>query len=90
MGIFEKFKLGVKKSADSISSGLREIMVKKEIGDETLNKIEEFLISSDVGIDASSEIKSIISQKKIDKKKNAVEEINLILKKEIYELMITM
>ena len=78
MGIFEKFKLGFKKSADSISSGLREIIVKKEIDDETLNKIEEFLISSDVGIDASSEIKSIISQKKIDPKKNAVEEINAI------------
>ena len=88
MGIFEKFKLGFKKSADSISSGLREIIVKKEIDDETLNKIEEFLISSDVGIDASSEIKSIISQKKIDPKKNAVEEINLILKEYILELMI--
>ena len=86
MGIFEKFKLGFKKSADSISSGLREIIVKKEIDDETLNKIEEFLISSDVGIDASSEIKSIISQKKIDPKKNAVEEINLILKEYILEL----
>ena len=88
MGIFEKFKLGFKKSADSISSGLREIIVKKEIDDETLNKIEEFLISSDVGIDASSEIKNIISQKKIDPKKNAVEEINLILKEYILELMI--
>ena len=85
MGIFEKFKLGFKKSADSISSGLREIIVKKEIDDETLNKIEEFLISSDVGIDASSEIKSIISQKKIDQKKNQVKEIKLILKQYILE-----
>ncbi|GIS48807.1 MAG: hypothetical protein Ct9H90mP22_3950 [Gammaproteobacteria bacterium] len=64
MGIFEKFKLGFKKNADNISSGLRDIIVKKEIKDETLNKIEEFLISSDVGIDASGEIKNIISQKK--------------------------
>ena len=87
MGIFEKFKLGFKKSAESISSGLREIIVKKEIDDETLNKIEEFLISSDVGIDASAEIKSIISQKKIDPKKNAVEEINFILKEYIINLM---
>ena len=90
MGIFEKFKLGFKKSADSISSGLREIIVKKEIDDETLNKIEEFLISSDVGIDASAEIKNIISQKKIDPKKNAVEEINAILKEYILELMLSL
>ena len=60
MGIFEKFKFGFKKSAENIKSGLKEIIVKKEIDDETLNKIEEFLISSDVGIDAATEIKSKI------------------------------
>ena len=64
MGIFEKFKLGFKKSADSFASGLREIIIKKEIDDITLDKIEEFLIASDVGVDAASEIKDIISQKK--------------------------
>ena len=68
MGIFEKFKLGFKKSANNIASGLREIIIKKEIDDETLDKIEEFLISSDVGIDAASEIKDIIAQRKIDPK----------------------
>ena len=87
MGIFEKFKLGFKKSADNIASGLREIIIKKEIDDETLNKIEEFLISSDVGIDAAAEIKEIISQNKIDPKKNPVDEINDILKNYILELM---
>ena len=87
MGIFEKFKLGFKKSADNIASGLREIIIKKEIDDETLNKIEEFLISSDVGIDAAAEIKEIISQNKIDPKKNPVDEINDILKNYIIELM---
>ena len=87
MGIFEKFKFGFKKSAENIKSGLREIIVKKEIDDETLNKIEEFLISSDVGIDAASEIKSIIAEKKIDPNKETVDEINLILKNYILELM---
>ena len=69
MGIFDKFKLGFKKSANNIASGLREIIVKKEIDDNTLDKIEEFLISSDVGVDAASEIKSIISGKNIDPNK---------------------
>ena len=50
MGIFEKFKIGFKKSADNIASGLREIIIKKEIDDKTLDEIEEFLISSDVGL----------------------------------------
>ena len=87
MGIFEKFKFGFKKSAENIKSGLREIIVKKEIDDHTLDKIEEFLISSDVGIDAASEIKSIIAEKKIDPNNETVDEINLILKNYILELM---
>ena len=87
MGIFEKFKFGFKKSAENIKSGLREIIVKKEIDDDTLNKIEEFLISSDVGIDAASEIKSMIAEKKIDPNNETVDEINLILKNYILELM---
>ena len=30
MGLFDKFKIGFKKSADAFSSGLKEIIVKKE------------------------------------------------------------
>ncbi len=87
MGILEKFKLGFKKSANNIASGLREIIIKKEIDDITLDKIEEFLISSDVGVDASSEIIDIIAQKKIDPKKDPITEVNNILKEYIIELM---
>ena len=36
MGIFDKFKLGFKKSAENIKSGLKEIIIKKEIDDKTL------------------------------------------------------
>tara|TARA_Y100001970_G_C14249501_1_gene870759 strand:+ start:817 stop:1734 length:918 start_codon:yes stop_codon:yes gene_type:complete len=87
MGLFDKFKLGFKKSANNIASGLREIIVKKEIDDNTLDNIEEFLISSDVGVDAASEIKSIIAQKKIDPKNDTIIEVNQILKDYIIGLM---
>ena len=87
MGIFEKFKLGFKKSASTFTSGLREIIIKKEIDDKTLNEIEDFLIQSDVGVAASEEIKNIIAEKKIDPNKNKVDEINLILKNYIIDLM---
>jgi hypothetical protein len=80
MGIFDKFKIGFKKSASAFTSGLKEIIVKKEINDENLNKIEEFLIQSDVGVEAASEIKEIISRKKIDPNKDLSKEINFILK----------
>ena len=87
MGIFEKFKLGFKKSASTFTSGLREIIIKKEIDDKTLNEIEDFLIQSDVGVVASAEIRNIIAEKKIDPNKNKVDEINSILKTYIINLM---
>ena len=87
MGIFDKFKSGFKKSASAFTSGLRDIVVKKEIDDKTLDRIEEYLIQSDVGVVAAAEIKEIISDKKIDPKKNIADEINIILKEYIVTLM---
>ena len=87
MGIFDKFKSGFKKSASAFTSGLRDIVIKKEIDDKTLDKIEEYLIQSDVGVVAASEIKEIISDSKIDPKKDITEEISTILKEYIISLM---
>ena len=87
MGIFDKFKLGFKKSASALTFGLKEIIIKKEIDDENLNKIEEFLIQSDVGVEAASDIKEIISNKKINPNKDLSIEINIILKEYIVSLM---
>jgi len=87
MGIFDKFKIGFKKSASSFTSGLRDIIVKKEIDDKTLNEIEEYLIQSDVGLMAAEDIKKIIAQEKIDPKKDTIKEVNLILKNYIIDLM---
>ena len=87
MGIFDIFKFGLKKSATNFTEGLREIIIKKEIDDQTLNEIEEFLIKSDVGVEAAEDIRGIISQKKIDPKKNLLGEVNNILKQYIFELM---
>ncbi len=87
MSIFEKFKAGFKKSAENFATGLKEIIIKKEIDDKSLDKIEEFLISSDVGIEAASEIKNIISQKKINPNLDSIQEINKILKNYIISVM---
>jgi len=87
MGIFEKFKLGFKKSASTFTSGLKDIIVKKEIDDKTLDKIEDYLIQSDVGVVSASEIREIISETKIDSNKDLTEEINNILKNYIISIM---
>jgi fused signal recognition particle receptor len=87
MGIFDKFKIGFKKSALTFTSGLKDIIIKKEIDDKTLDQIEEYLIQSDVGLEAAEEIKKIIAQEKIDPKKNTMNEVNMILKNYIINLM---
>jgi fused signal recognition particle receptor len=87
MGIFDKFKIGFKKTASAFTSGLKDIIVKKEIDDKTLNQIEEYLIQSDVGLTAAAEIKQIIAQEKIDPKNDVMNEVSLILKNYIATLM---
>jgi len=87
MGILEKFKSGIKKSASAFTTGLRDIVVKKEIDDKTLDKIEDYLIQSDVGVVSASEIREIISETKIDPNKDLTEEINNILKNYIISIM---
>ena len=87
MGIFDKFKIGFKKTASAFTSGLKDIIVKKEIDDKTLDQIEEYLIQSDVGLTAAAEIKKIIAQEKIDPKNDIINEVSLILKDYITTLM---
>ncbi len=87
MGIFDKFKIGFKKTASAFTSGLKDIIVKKEIDDKMLDQIEEYLIQSDVGLTAAAEIKKIIAQEKIDPKNDIMNEVNLILRDYITTLM---
>ena len=87
MGIFEKFKIGLNKSASSFSDGIKNLVIKKKIDEETLDKIEEFLIISDVGINVASEIRKIISEKKILSNQNSIMQVNQILLNYIEKLM---
>jgi len=87
MGIFEKFKIGLNKSASSFSDGMKNLVNKKKIDEETLNKIEEFLIMSDVGVDVASEIRKIISEKKILPNQDSIMQVNQILLNYIEKLM---
>ena len=47
MGIFEKFKLGFKRSADKLSEGFREIVIKKEIDDRVTRLQNELNIAKE-------------------------------------------
>jgi len=87
MGFFEKFKIGLNKSESSLSEGIKNLVVKKEIDEKTLNQIEEFLIVCDVGTEVANDIKNTISQTKILPDQNGITQVKQILEKYIEELM---
>ena len=75
MNIFEKFKLGLSKSSRSLSSGLNELIFKKKIDESMLNELEDFLIQSDVGVEAAKELREKFANTKIDPKNAGKDEI---------------
>jgi len=75
MKIFEKFKLGLSKSSKNLSSGLNNLIFKKKIDQNVLDELEDFLIQSDVGIEAAKELKEKFSQTKIDSKNSTTKEV---------------
>tara|TARA_B110000438_G_scaffold301025_1_gene354858 strand:+ start:260 stop:1174 length:915 start_codon:yes stop_codon:yes gene_type:complete len=79
MSIFKKFKEGLSRSSESFSSGLENLIFKKKISQEMLNELEDFLIQSDVGVEAAAEIKGKILTTKIDPKNENKKEIFKIL-----------
>ena len=65
MGIFSKFFNALKKTKDVISKKISQIFV-GELDDDFYEELEFVLVSSDIGVDASSEI--VENVKKIAKK----------------------
>ena len=68
MSIFDKFKLGLNKSSKNLSTGLNDLIFKKKIDQNMLNELEDFLIQSDVGVEAAKELREKFSNTKINPK----------------------
>ena len=75
MGIFDKFKLGLSKSSKNLSSGLNDLIFKRKIDESMLDKLEDFLIQSDVGFESAKELREKFSNTKVDPKTSGKEEI---------------
>ncbi len=87
MNIFSKFKLGLSKSSKKFSTGLNNLILKKRIDTNNLDAIEDFLIESDVGVEAASELKEKISNTKIDPRNENKNEIFKIISDHIVEIL---
>ena len=62
---WEKLGIGLKKSSDLLSAGLADIFTKKKLDQDTLNELEDLLISSDFGISTSTTLIAELAAKKM-------------------------
>ncbi len=86
LGWFKKLKGSLSKSSEKISDGIKKALKSKKIDDETLEQLEELLISSDLGVECSSKITEELRKSKlIDPSSKKVKEI---IKKKLNETLI--
>ncbi len=62
-----KLKSGLSKSSNKISEGVTSIFVKRKLDDEALEKLEELLIESDMGLAAASEMTEALAKDRFNK-----------------------
>lgn len=96
MGIFsffskekkEKLDKGLEKTKESVFSKLARVVVgKSKVDDEVLDKLEEVLITSDVGVQTTVKIINRIEERVSNDKFLGTSELNKILREEISELL---
>lgn len=64
---FQKLGFGLKKTSNKISTGISDIFTKKKVDEQTLDELEELLITSDIGVKASAKIIAAFAKRRLDK-----------------------
>ncbi len=67
MGFLQKLGIGLKKTSNKIGGGISDIFTKKKVDEQTLEELEELLITSDMGVKASSKIIAKFAGKRLNK-----------------------
>lgn len=84
----EKLNKGLEKTKDSFLKKLsRSVVGKTKVDDEVLDNLEEILITSDVGVDTTLRIIERLEQRVKKDKYLSTNELNLILREEIVNLL---
>ena len=82
MSFWEKLGLGLKKTSNTITTGISDIFTKKKLDSATLDELEELLITADFGVATATEIMQKFAAQKQDKEITD-EEIRHLLATEI-------
>lgn len=81
---WSRLKQGLKKTSDRIGDGFKTIFVKRRLDGEMIDELEELLILSDLGVEASHSLCQALSREKMDKDVT-LEEVKEFLSERITE-----
>ncbi|MDJ1305822.1 MAG: signal recognition particle-docking protein FtsY [Candidatus Midichloria sp.] len=84
---FARLKKGLFKTANTLSSGLKVILDRKKLDQETLEEIQDLLVSADVGFAIADELTKKISNLKIKNEDDLEREVKSFLNHEITEML---
>lgn len=66
-GWLQRMKSGLGKSSAKLNEGIKDIFVRKKLDNQTLEDLEDLLISSDLGVEASMMVTKKLAENKFDK-----------------------
>ncbi|HAA43741.1 MAG TPA: signal recognition particle-docking protein FtsY, partial [Ruminiclostridium sp.] len=88
MGFFDKLKRGLKKTKNTITERIDQVLVSfGKIDEELFEELEEILITSDVGIETSMKIIEDLKKKVKETKTTDPKGVKKLLKEELSEIL---
>jgi len=66
-GFFSRLKEGLAKTSDRLSDGVTSIFTKRKLDDETLEELEDLLVSADLGVAAASRVTAALAKDRYNK-----------------------
>jgi len=87
VGFFERLKEGLSKTRKGFVEKVESLFTGRKIDEETLDELEEILIASDVGTNASAEIIRTIREKSEKGEISDVDSVKELIKKEMVSLL---
>jgi fused signal recognition particle receptor len=66
-GWISKLKTGLSQSSSKLNEGMKDIFVRKKLDEQTLEDLEDLLITSDLGVDTAALITSKLAKSKFNK-----------------------
>ncbi len=83
---FQRLKSGLKRSSSVISEGVTGIFTKRRLNSDTLEELEDLLITADLGVNAATKITAALAVGRFDKEISN-EEVTQVLSDEIERIL---